>query len=105
MAQSEILDDSLEILDCLDRGFSRFGQSVGNVVYWKFQFTTKLSKLEVTKRPDLFSLTIQEIFREGGKIVENALIQELKVKFQIADRNYAGLEDAMNSIKTRSFQN
>ena len=102
MAQTETLDIYREIINCIDRGFSGFGSSVGTVVYWKFEFNTKLGRVNVAKRPDLLSKTISEIFKDGSTVIENAIIQQLRSKFQLADRKYISLEDAINSIKSQS---
>ena len=96
--QAESLEYTSDILECIDRAFSRFGQSVSSVVYWKFQSDTKLDKDKIALRPDLFSNTIREIFRDGALVLERAIIKELKLKFNLPDRNYKDLEDAVNSI-------
>ena len=70
---------------------------MGKVIYWKFEFNTKLSRAEVARRPDLLSNTIREIFRDGSKVIEDAIILQLRSKFQLVDRKYVGLEDAINS--------
>ncbi len=102
MSQMETLDRNLDIVDCVDRGFSKFGKSVGEVVFWKFQFTTKLSRNEVARRPDLLSKSIREIFKDGAPVIEKAIIKELRIKFQMTDRNYVNLEDAVQSIQAKS---
>jgi hypothetical protein len=48
--------------------------------------------------PDLFSNTIREIFRGGALVLERAIIDELKTKFNLPDRNYRDLEDVVNTI-------
>jgi len=101
VAQAEILDLNLEILTCIDRAFSKFGQSVATVVYWKFQFDTKLKKEELIDRPDLFCNAIRNIFKDGSRIIESAIVQELKIQFKLPNRNYADVEDVMASIRIR----
>ena|ERR1700730_3020562 len=98
MAQTEILDTQKEIFSCIDRGFSSFGTSVGTVIYWKFEFTTKLSRTDVARRPDLLSKTIREIFKDGSSIIENAIILQLRKRFHLVERKYVNLEDAINSV-------
>ena len=100
-AQSEVIENSSLIVLTVDRALSRFGQSVSSVLYWKFQFDTKLKKEDISTRPDLFSRTIKEIFKDGARIVELAIMDELKVEFRLPNRNYKDLEDLMNSIKLR----
>ena len=101
MAQTETLDIYREIVHCIDKGFSCFGSSVGTVIYWKFEFNTKLGRVEVARRPDLLSKTIREIFKDGSIVIENAIILQLRSKFQLVDRKYVSLEEAINSIKSQ----
>jgi len=102
VAQAEILDLNLEILSSIDKAFSKFGQSVATVVYWKFQFETKLKKEDLIKRPDLFCIAIRDIFKDGSRIIETAIVQELKIQFKLPNRNYANLEDVIDSIRVRA---
>jgi hypothetical protein len=99
------MNDGPDITASVDRAFSRFGSTVSSVVYWKFHFDTKLDKGEIALRPDLFSTTIREIFRDGSSVVERAIIQELRSQFDLPNRNYKDLEDAVTSIKLRTLSN
>ncbi len=105
IVQLETVDLAADIIGCIDRAFSRFGQSVFSVVYWKFHFDTNLAKEEIVKRPNLFSNTISEIFRDGSIVIERAIIEELKFGFRLPDRNYKDLEDVVDSIRLRSAPN
>lgn len=99
LAQTETLETDLEIVSCIDKGFSTFGKSVASVVYWKFQFSTKLTKADAARRPDLLSKAIREIFKDGSSVIEDAIILHLRNKFHLGDRKYNGLEDAINSVR------
>ena len=101
MAQSEIVENSFPIIKSIDKAFSRFGPSVSTVVYWKFSFTTKLTKEDIILRPDLFSQAIREIFKDGSIVIEQAIIRELMIQFNLPCRNYKDLEDAINSVRLR----
>ncbi len=101
--QSEEINIAPDFIDCLDRAFLKFGTSVFSVVYWKFHFNTKLSKEEIAERPDLFTDTIREIFRDGTPVIERAIIDEVKFVFNLPDRNYKDLEDVVDSIKLRGM--
>lgn len=103
MAQeSEIKDISYQVLCGIDKAFSRFGQSVSTIIYWKFHYDTKLSKEQIVQRPDLLSNTIREIFRDGSCVIEEAIICELKREFDLPDRRYKDLEDVIGSIQLMS---
>jgi hypothetical protein len=99
MAQIETMQIDLEIVSCIDKGFATFGQAVASVVYWKFQFATKLTKADAARRPDLLSNAIREIFKDGAPVIEDAIILQLRNKFHIVDRRYNGLEDAISTIR------
>jgi len=101
LIQAEEIGIGLAFVNCLERAFSKFGQSVFTVVYWKFHFNTNLTKEDIVKRPDLFSGTIKEIFQEGSQVIERSIISELKYEFNLPDRNYKDLEDVVNSIRIR----
>jgi hypothetical protein len=105
IVQTQTADFVADVISCIDRAFSRFGQSVFSVVYWKFHFDTNLAKEEIMKRPDLFSNTIREIFRDGSVVIEQAIIEELKFGFNLPDRNYRDLEDVVDSIRLRGAPN
>jgi hypothetical protein len=105
IVQTGRVDFTPAIIGCIDKAFSRFGQSVFSVVYWKFQFDTNLAKEDIVKRPDLFCNTIREIFRDGSIVIERAIIEELKLGFNLPDRNYKNLEDVVGSISLRGVPN
>ena len=100
--ESKIVDFSFQVLSGIDRALSRFGQSVSSVIYWKFHYDTKLTKEQIVLRPDLFSSTIKQIFRDGSCVIEESILYELKVEFNLPDRRYKDLEDLMNSVRLMS---
>ncbi len=101
--QAEILDLNSEILICIDRAFSKFGQAVAIVVYWKFSLETKLKKEDLIERPDLFCNAIRDIFKNGSRIIETTIIEELKNRFKLSNWNYTGLEDLIALIRVRGY--
>jgi len=104
MAQSEVFDINILVLQSIEKAFSRFGSSVSTVVYWKFCYSTKLKKEDIASRPDLFSQAIREIFRDGSIVIERAIIRELRTQFSLPGRNYKDIEDVMNSIRQSKQQ-
>ena len=104
LSQSKIVEEeNFEILPSIDKAFLKFGQSLPTVVYWKFHFDTKLERKGIQQCPDLFSKTLRDIFRDGSCIIEQAIIEELKIQFNLPNRNYKDLEDVVNSVRLRSF--
>jgi hypothetical protein len=99
VAQSEIVEISSQVISSIDEALSRFGQSVSSVVYWKFHFDTKLAKEDILRRPDLFGKTIRDIFKDGSFVLEQAIVNQLRMEFNLPTRNYKDLEDALNSVR------
>jgi len=92
-------DQTPEILECIDRAFSKFGSSVSSVVYFHFEHSTKLSRRELVRRPDLFSKSLFDIFHDGSTVIEKAMVSELRTTFRLSNRNYKGLADALSELK------
>jgi len=88
-----------DFLKCVDRGFSKFGDSRVRLVYSKFETDYNLSKNDIFDHPELFSSTIRNIFRFGSPYVERDIISELRAEFSLPDRIYKGLPDAVSEIK------
>lgn len=84
---------------CIDRGFSKFGESRVRQVYSRFEIDHNLSRKDIFEHPELFSGTIRTLFRFGSPYVERAIISELRAEFPIPDRHYAGLADAVSEIR------
>lgn len=98
-----MIESSSIVLQSIDLALSRFGQSVATVVYWKFQYDTKLRKEDVIVRPDLLTKTMNEIFKDGAFLIERAIISEIKTQFRLPNRNYKDLEDILTSVRLRNL--
>jgi hypothetical protein len=94
-----VQDFSPEVLQCIERGLSKFGKSVAPVVFWNFEHQTKLRTSEIYRRPDLFSDSLRHIFADGSAGIENRIVQEIVTTFHLSRRNYNGLDDAVNELK------
>jgi len=99
MAVIETHDLTPEVLERIELAFSKFGSSVSAVVYWNFEHSTKLSRLDILHRPDLFSKAIHDIFSDGSIMIEKAIVLELKTTFHLSNRNYSGIVDAFSDFK------
>jgi hypothetical protein len=88
-----------EVLKCVERALTRYDEKLSWIAFSKFEMDYALSKEDIVQRPELFTKTLQQIFRFGSTYVEKALIKELRREFQPRDRHYTGLADAIIEIR------
>jgi len=88
-----------DFLASINRTFSRFGDNKVNVVLHKFEDDYHLSGNDILNHPELFSRTIQKIFRFGASYVEKAMISELVEEFSLPQGDYKELSDIVRAIK------
>jgi hypothetical protein len=92
-----------DFLSSLNRVFSKFGENKGNLVLSKFETDYNLSRNEILDHPELFSRTLQNIFRFGSTYVEKAIISELVQEFTLTQGNYKRLSDVASEIRKSEF--
>jgi hypothetical protein len=88
-----------DFLASINRAFSRFGYNRVDVVLHKFEDDYHLSRKDIFDHPELFSRTVQKIFRFGASYVEKAMISELIEEFSLAEGDYRELSDIVRAIK------
>ena len=72
------------VVDCVTRAIDiKYGEGVRQVLYWKFQDTTKLGIRDIPKRPDLFVNCMRQIFGAGSSSIERAITDEMVHEFKI----------------------
>jgi hypothetical protein len=96
-------DFSVEIVSCIEAGLSKFGNSMPQVVFWNFERQTNLNRRDIFRRPDLFSESIRKIFSGGSLTIEKKLVEEIVANFHLPVRNYSGLVDVVNEMKSRKI--
>src|SRR5579872_6811702 len=96
-----VQDYHVDVLQCIERGLSTFGESVLPVVYWNFEQQRKLDRKEICRRADLFSDSLRKMFSDRSTIIEKGIVQEIVTTFQLSNRYYLGLSDVMNELKKR----
>jgi len=92
-------------LKCVDRGFSKFGESRVQLVFSRFEIDHNLTRNDIFDNPELFSNTIRNIFRFGSPYVEKAIISEIRTEFPLPERDYKGLADAVSEIRKTGSKN
>jgi len=92
-----------DFLSSINRAFSKFGENKGSLVLSKFETDYDLSRNDILDHPELFSRTLQNIFRFGSSYVEKGVISELVEEFTLPQKNYKRLSDVVNEIKKSEF--
>jgi hypothetical protein len=101
LSLSQFQTSSIErdFVKSIEKGFSRFDEHRSRLVFQKFEVDYNLSKGDIFQNPQLFSKTIQNIFRFGSSYVERDIIAQMKRTFPIPDRTYVNLADAVTEIR------
>jgi hypothetical protein len=92
-----------DFLNSINRAFSKFGENKGNLVLSKFETDFDLSRNDILDHPELFSRTLQNIFRFGSSYIEKAIISELVEEFTLPQKNYKRLSDVVSEIRKSEF--
>jgi len=88
-----------DFLNGIGRAFSKFGENGSQLVFSKFETDYGLTKSDIFYNPELFTKTLQNIFRFGSSYVEKGIISELKEEFSLPNRDYVHLQDVVGEIR------
>jgi hypothetical protein len=80
--------DDYEIIECIDDGLDRFGQSIKYTIYWRLTILHSVPRGGILASSEAFVQEIRSVFGEGAKAIENAIVRK------IVERS--GLEGAEN---------
>ncbi len=69
-----------KILEVIDESLSSFGDSVRQVVYFQLQTNHHVEKQDIPSRIEEFSLTVEEIFGIGAKLIEMKIMENLHAR-------------------------
>jgi hypothetical protein len=85
-----------DLLQCVDRALDKFGSNTKQATYWTLMTKEGISSDRIVSNPDALSRILAEIFGEdGSKIVEKAIIKEIKKVFDLENpSSYYSLTDA-----------
>lgn len=75
----------LEIVQCVERALSNFGERAPSTVFANLLWIGGISKEEIPWRPDKFERCLDIIFRQASPRVKQAIFDEIKSKFGISD--------------------
>ena len=70
------------IIEAVDEGFSPFGHSSKQAIYFHLENTFKIKKQEIPYKIEEFADAIEQIFGAGAKLIEIRIIEALHKKIQ-----------------------
>jgi hypothetical protein len=70
-----------EILECVTKGLSAYGDSVPKMVMYNLKWMSKIHRDEIPHKAEEFEKCLDHIFDSGSAFIKNSIIEEIKVKF------------------------
>jgi hypothetical protein len=70
------------IIEAVDEGFSPFGHSSKQAIYFHLETTFKIKKQEIPYKIEEFADAIEQIFGAGAKLIEIRMIEALHKRIQ-----------------------
>jgi len=70
------------IIEAVDEGFSPFGHSSKQAIYFHLENTFKITKQEIPYKIEEFADAIEQIFGAGAKLIEIRIIEALHKRIQ-----------------------
>jgi len=101
LTQSRVSNRDKEIIECIERGLTKFDSKMCQVIFLKFEMDNVLIKEDIVQFPELFRKTLVQIFRFGSTYVERAILNELKIKFKLDGSNQQTLVDAIVELRRK----
>jgi hypothetical protein len=86
-----------DLLQCVDRALDKFGSNTKQATYWTLMTKEGISSDRIVFNPEALSRILEEIFgQDGSKIVEKAIIKEIKQVFGLENpSSYYSLHEAL----------
>jgi len=87
-----------DLLQCVDRALDKFGSNTKQATYWALMTKEGISSDRIVANPEALSRILLDIFGDdGSKIVERAIVKEIKKTFDLKNpsSNY-NLMDALD---------
>jgi hypothetical protein len=75
---SEVDRPASQLIECVERALSRYGGTTVQVVFWNFEKKFNVQKEDLTKHPEKFMESIEDMFGAGARTVEKTIIQEIR---------------------------
>ncbi|MGI0092139.1 MAG: hypothetical protein ACREBS_10550 [Nitrososphaerales archaeon] len=75
------------LLKCVDSGLDVFGNTVKNVIYWRFKAAFNLDRKDIVNKPEMFCECLRSFFGERAFSVEQAIVGSILGTFPLVDVN------------------
>ena len=93
------------VVNCITRSIdSKYGEGVRQVLFWKFQDTTKLEVSDIPKKPQLFVDCMRQIFGTGSSSIERAITEEMCREFRIVVPGEPSFTKAVEIAKSKRLK-
>jgi hypothetical protein len=88
-----------DLLQCVDRALDKFGSNTKQATYWTLMTKEGISSDRIVTNPDALVRILEEIFGvDGSKIVEKAIVKEIKKTFTLENpSSYYNLNAAFDT--------
>jgi hypothetical protein len=83
----------------VERGVQRFDPKLCPIVFSRFEMDHALAKEDIARFPELFSKTLQQIFRFGAKYVEKEILYDLRRQFALSQSGAISFAAAIHEIR------
>ena len=94
--------DEQKILRCIDDGLQTLGDSGKKAIYYYLKKNFRLKREQIPKKPEKFCRGLILMFgEEGADIIENWIIEKLKMSFNLKQRSKITFANAIDRIKAR----
>ena len=77
----------------------RFDPKLSRIVFTRFETDQALAKEDIARYPELFSRTLQQIFRFGSKSAEKQILYELRKEFSLSEHGHVSFVAAVHEIR------
>lgn len=79
-----------ELMECVERALDRFGPGVKYAVMWRMIVLGNPPKRGILVDPDAFIAALQSIFGRSAKLIEQAVLDEIKAR---SGSEYSEIDD------------
>ncbi len=90
-------------MECIERGLNQFGPSIKYTVMWRMVVRGDAPKEGILVKPEAFVAALQSIFGHSAKLVEQAVLDE--VKAQVGPEKYTEIDNLTDMINAVRKQN
>src|SRR5487761_59910 len=103
MSQSSRPLGDYELMECIECGLNRFGPSIKYTVMWRMVVLGDAPKEGILVKPKALVVALQSIFGYSAKLVEQAVLDEVKAR--VDPEKYTEIDNLTGMINAVRKQN